>query len=125
MLISYNNYVGNILIFCLYSNLCNLFIIIGDGANDVSMIQSADVGVGLIGQEGMQAVMASDFALPRFRFLERLLLVHGHWCCKRFAGYALYIIYKNLVCKIVSRLFLFFKLMCQIDIIYILSALQL
>ncbi|VVC89815.1 unnamed protein product, partial [Leptidea sinapis] len=47
---------------------------IGDGANDVSMIQSADVGIGLSGQEGRQAVMASDFALSRFKFLERLLL---------------------------------------------------
>ncbi|KAA8589730.1 hypothetical protein FQN60_013095 [Etheostoma spectabile] len=48
---------------------------IGDGANDVSMIQVADVGVGISGQEGMQAVMASDFALPRFRYLQKLLLM--------------------------------------------------
>ena len=40
---------------------------IGDGANDVSMIQTADVGVGISGQEGMQAVMASDFAISRFK----------------------------------------------------------
>ncbi|XP_029003445.1 phospholipid-transporting ATPase VA [Betta splendens] len=68
---------------------------IGDGANDVSMIQVADVGVGISGQEGMQAVMASDFALPRFRYLHKLLLVHGHWCYSRLANMILYFFYKN------------------------------
>ncbi|KAD4585124.1 hypothetical protein E3N88_22725 [Mikania micrantha] len=58
---------------------------IGDGANDVGMIQEADIGVGISGVEGMQAVMASDFAIAQFRFLERLLVVHGHWCYKRIA----------------------------------------
>ncbi|RUS74359.1 hypothetical protein EGW08_017882 [Elysia chlorotica] len=60
-------------------NLKKMTLSIGDGANDVSMIQTADIGVGISGQEGMQAVMASDFAIAKFRFLERLLLVHGHW----------------------------------------------
>ncbi|KAL4709327.1 hypothetical protein ACJJTC_007059 [Scirpophaga incertulas] len=68
---------------------------IGDGANDVSMIQTADVGIGLSGQEGRQAVMASDFALSRFKFLERLLLVHGHWCYDRLARMILYFFLKN------------------------------
>ncbi|XP_006639297.2 phospholipid-transporting ATPase VA [Lepisosteus oculatus] len=68
---------------------------IGDGANDVSMIQVADVGVGISGQEGMQAVMASDFALPRFQYLQKLLLVHGHWCYSRLANMILYFFYKN------------------------------
>ena len=58
---------------------------IGDGANDVGMIQEADIGVGISGVEGMQAVMASDFSIAQFRFLERLLVVHGHWCYKRIA----------------------------------------
>ncbi|KAF9689992.1 hypothetical protein SADUNF_Sadunf01G0149700 [Salix dunnii] len=58
---------------------------IGDGANDVGMIQEADIGVGISGVEGMQAVMASDFSISQFRFLERLLVVHGHWCYKRIA----------------------------------------
>lgn len=52
---------------------------IGDGANDVSMIQAAHVGVGISGLEGMQAVMASDFAIAQFRYLADLLLVHGRW----------------------------------------------
>lgn len=70
---------------------------IGDGANDVSMIQTADVGIGISGQEGMQAVMASDFAISRFKYLERLLLVHGHWNYDRLARMVLYFFYKNAV----------------------------
>merc|ERR1719481_2295894 len=68
---------------------------IGDGANDVSMIQTADIGVGISGQEGMQAVMASDFSITRFRFIERLLLIHGHWCYDRLSRMVLHFFYKN------------------------------
>ena len=78
-------------------NLKKLTLAIGDGANDVSMIQTADVGVGISGQEGMQAVMASDFAVTRFKFLERLILVHGHWNYDRLARMVLYFFYKNAV----------------------------
>ncbi|XP_031722586.1 phospholipid-transporting ATPase VD [Anarrhichthys ocellatus] len=70
---------------------------VGDGANDVSMIQVADVGVGICGQEGMQAVMSSDFAVSRFKHLRKLLLVHGHWCYSRLANMILYFIYKNVM----------------------------
>ncbi|XP_052203630.1 probable phospholipid-transporting ATPase 5 isoform X2 [Diospyros lotus] len=70
---------------------------IGDGANDIGMIQEADIGVGISGMEGMQAVMASDFSLPEFCFLERLLIVHGHWCYKRISKMILYFMYKNIV----------------------------
>ncbi|GKB74492.1 probable phospholipid-transporting ATPase 4 [Tanacetum coccineum] len=70
---------------------------IGDGANDVGMIQEADIGIGISGMEGMQAVMASDFSMPQFRFLERLLIVHGHWCYKRISKMILYFVYKNIV----------------------------
>jgi magnesium-transporting ATPase (P-type) len=52
---------------------------IGDGANDVGMIQEAHVGIGISGLEGQQAVNASDIAIAQFRFLEDLLLVHGRW----------------------------------------------
>jgi len=68
---------------------------IGDGANDVSMIQTADIGVGISGQEGMQAVMASDFSISRFKYVERLLLIHGHWCYDRLARMVLHFFYKN------------------------------
>ncbi|KAF3787619.1 putative phospholipid-transporting ATPase 4 [Nymphaea thermarum] len=69
---------------------------IGDGANDVGMIQEAHIGVGISGVEGMQAVMASDFSISQFRFLEKLLLVHGHWCYKRIAQMICYFFYKNI-----------------------------
>lgn len=58
---------------------------VGDGANDVAMIQKADVGVGIAGEEGRQAVMSSDFAIGQFRFLQRLILVHGRWSYRRLA----------------------------------------
>lgn len=61
------------------------------------MIQMADVGVGISGHEGMQAVMASDFTMSRFRFLEKLLLVHGFWSYDRLARMILYFFYKNAV----------------------------
>ncbi|KAF5945304.1 hypothetical protein HYC85_015532 [Camellia sinensis] len=69
---------------------------IGDGANDVSMIQAAHIGVGISGMEGMQAVMASDFAIAQFRFLTDLLLVHGRWSYLRICKVVSYFIYKNL-----------------------------
>ncbi|MQL83085.1 hypothetical protein Taro_015571 [Colocasia esculenta] len=70
---------------------------VGDGANDVGMLQEADIGVGISGVEGMQAVMSSDFAIAQFRYLERLLLVHGHWCYRRIAAMICYFFYKNII----------------------------
>lgn len=58
---------------------------VGDGANDVAMIQEADIGVGIAGEEGRQAVMSSDYAIGQFRFLQRLVLVHGRWSYRRLA----------------------------------------
>ncbi|XP_031480114.1 phospholipid-transporting ATPase 1-like isoform X2 [Nymphaea colorata] len=75
----------------------DMTLAIGDGANDVSMLQVADVGVGISGQEGRQAVMASDFAIGQFRFLVPLLLVHGHWNYQRMGYMVLYNFYKNAV----------------------------
>lgn len=70
---------------------------IGDGANDVSMIQAAHIGVGISGLEGMQAVMASDFAIAQFRFLTELLLVHGRLSYMRISKVVCYFFYKNLM----------------------------
>ncbi|KAJ7297613.1 hypothetical protein O6H91_Y045800 [Diphasiastrum complanatum] len=70
---------------------------IGDGANDVAMIQMAHIGVGISGKEGQQAVMASDFSIGQFRFLNRLLLVHGHWNYQRLTYMVLYNFYRNAV----------------------------
>ncbi|CAO3574686.1 unnamed protein product [Mortierella alpina] len=70
---------------------------IGDGANDVSMIQEANIGVGIAGEEGRQAVMASDFAISQFRFLSKLLLVHGRWSYIRISEMILTFFYKNII----------------------------
>ncbi|KAM1194258.1 hypothetical protein ACFX15_020573 [Malus domestica] len=80
---------------------------IGDGANDVSMIQAAHVGVGISGQEGMQAVMASDFAIAQFRFLTDLLLVHGRWSYIRLCKVITYFFYKNLTFTLTQFWFTF------------------
>ncbi|KAI0374619.1 phospholipid-translocating P-type ATPase [Pilatotrama ljubarskyi] len=71
---------------------------IGDGANDVSMIQAADVGVGISGEEGLQAVNSSDYAIAQFRFLKRLILVHGHWSYARNGNMIVNFFYKNIIC---------------------------
>ena len=70
---------------------------IGDGANDVGMIQEAHVGIGISGKEGRQAVNASDFAIAQFRFLETLILIHGRWDFMRQATVVLFSFYKNAV----------------------------
>jgi len=69
---------------------------IGDGANDVPMIQSAHVGIGIIGVEGRQAALASDYAIGQFRFLLPLLLVHGRWSYIRNTFIVNYSFYKNI-----------------------------
>ncbi|KAF9913479.1 hypothetical protein BX616_009965 [Lobosporangium transversale] len=70
---------------------------IGDGANDVSMIQAANIGVGIAGQEGMQAAMASDYSITQFRFIRKLVLVHGHWGYMRIAEMILNFFFKNVL----------------------------
>eukprot|EP00736_Rhodelphis_marinus_P004197 Rmarinus@m.28948 len=75
----------------------SITLAVGDGANDVSMIQAAHVGVGISGVEGMQAVQSSDYAIAQFRFLQRLLLVHGRLAYKRNSVLIKYSFYKNLV----------------------------
>ncbi|XP_056269785.1 phospholipid-transporting ATPase IF isoform X4 [Pseudoliparis swirei] len=86
---------------------------IGDGANDVSMIQEAHVGIGIMGKEGRQAVRNSDYAIARFKFLSKLLLVHGHFYYIRIATLVQYFFYKN-VCFITPQfLYQFFCLFSQ------------
>ncbi len=77
---------------------------IGDGANDVAMIQEAHVGVGIAGEEGRQAVMSSDYAIGQFRFLTRLVLVHGRWSYRRMGETIANFFYKvSLNCECVGR----------------------
>ncbi|KAL1740994.1 hypothetical protein HDZ31DRAFT_46374 [Schizophyllum fasciatum] len=70
---------------------------IGDGANDVAMIQEANVGCGLLGLEGAQAAMSADYAFGQFRFLTKLLLVHGRWSYQRVADMHSNFFYKNVI----------------------------
>uniref|UniRef100_A0A668A2K0 Phospholipid-transporting ATPase n=1 Tax=Myripristis murdjan TaxID=586833 RepID=A0A668A2K0_9TELE len=82
---------------------------IGDGANDVNMIKTADIGVGISGQEGMQAVMSSDYAFAQFRYLQRLLLVHGRWSYIRMCKFLRYFFYKNFAFTLVHFWYSFFS----------------
>jgi magnesium-transporting ATPase (P-type) len=69
-------------------------LIEGDGANDVTMIQEAHIGLGISGKEGSQAANSSDFSIPEFKCLQRLILVHGHWSYYRIANFLLSSFYK-------------------------------
>ena len=73
---------------------------IGDGANDVAMIQEANIGCGLYGLEGSQAAMSADYSFGQFRFLSKLLLVHGRWSYQRVAD-----MHSNFFYKVSCELF--------------------
>jgi magnesium-transporting ATPase (P-type) len=79
---------------------------IGDGANDVPMIQKAHVGVGIVGHEGSQAVNSSDFAVGQFQYLEKLLLVHGRNNYRGNAFLLKYFFYKTTILTLTSAIFI-------------------
>jgi phospholipid-translocating ATPase len=89
---------------------------IGDGANDVAMIQEADIGVGIAGEEGRQAVMSSDYAIGQFRFLQRLVLVHGRWSYRRLAETIANFFYKNVVWTFTM---FWYQIFCDFDMTYL------
>ncbi|EOX99482.1 Aminophospholipid ATPase isoform 1 [Theobroma cacao] len=80
---------------------------IGDGGNDVRMIQQADIGVGISGREGLQAARAADYSIGKFRFLKRLILVHGRYSYNRTAFLSQYSFYKSLVICFIQIFFSF------------------
>lgn len=82
---------------------------IGDGANDVAMIQTADVGIGIMGKEGRQAVNNSDYAFSQFRFLVPLLLVHGSLSYYRLARLIKYSFYKNIAFAFIMFYYQFYN----------------
>ncbi|XP_024905477.1 phospholipid-transporting ATPase FetA [Pteropus alecto] len=90
-----------------YKNVVTLAI--GDGANDVSMIKAANIGVGISGQEGMQAMLSSDFAFSQFHYLRRLLLVHGRWSYNRMCKFLNYFFYKNFAFTLVHFWYSFYN----------------
>ncbi|CAK4652633.1 unnamed protein product [Aphanomyces euteiches] len=83
---------------------------VGDGANDVSMIRAAHVGVGIMGEEGNQAVRSADVAIPRFHHLDRLLLYHGRLSYSRVTQCINYFFYKNVACTAPQFIFGIFSL---------------
>ncbi|CAK8566322.1 unnamed protein product [Lathyrus sativus] len=80
---------------------------IGDGGNDVRMIQQADIGVGISGREGLQAARAADYSIGKFRFLKRLILVHGRYSYNRTAFLSQYSFYKSLLLCFIQIFFSF------------------
>lgn len=78
---------------------------IGDGGNDVGMIQEADVGIGIVGKEGMQAALASDFSIEQFKYLEGLLLWHGRLSYKRSAALSQFVIHRGLIISVLQTVF--------------------
>ncbi|XP_041086451.1 phospholipid-transporting ATPase IC-like isoform X2 [Polyodon spathula] len=82
---------------------------IGDGANDVNMIKTAHIGVGISGQEGLQPVQCSDYSIAQFRFLQRLLLVHGRWSYIRICKYLRFFLLKTLSFTFVHIWYSFFN----------------
>ena len=85
----------------------SLLLAIGDGANDVSMIQAAHVGVGISGMEGMQAARSADISIGQFKYLKKLLLVHGSWSYQRISNAILYSFYKNITLYMTQFWFVF------------------
>ncbi|KAF9319474.1 hypothetical protein BG003_008999 [Podila horticola] len=81
---------------------------IGDGANDIAMIQEANVGIGITGKEGLQAARSSDYSIAQFRFLERLLFVHGRWSYVRVSKFVLGTFYKCAAFYLTQGLFQIF-----------------
>jgi phospholipid-transporting ATPase len=89
---------------------------IGDGANDVPMINKAHVGVGIAGREGMQAARSSDYAIGKFKFLKPLLFYHGREAYRRISYMICYSFYKNFLYVIVQFLFGFFSVFSGIPL---------
>lgn len=78
---------------------------IGDGGNDVGMILEAHVGIGIVGKEGKQASLASDFSIDEFRYLQRLMLWHGRLSYKRSAVLSQFVIHRGLIIAIIQAIF--------------------
>ncbi|KAH6632204.1 hypothetical protein F5144DRAFT_512375 [Chaetomium tenue] len=82
-----------------------LTLAIGDGANDLAMVSAAHVGVGISGREGLQAARVADYAIAQFRFLARLLLVHGRWNYARTARFVLATFWKEMLFYLPAAVF--------------------
>ncbi|KAM0688688.1 phospholipid transporting ATPase [Conglomerata obtusa] len=87
----------------------NNVLAIGDGNNDVMMLQSSNIGVGIIGKEGTQASLSADFSVPSFYCLKKLLFVHGRYNYMRFSKLVVNSFYKNLLLIFTQFFYNFFN----------------
>ena len=87
---------------------------IGDGGNDVSMIQAASVGIGIVGKEGLQAALASDFSISQFSHLQRLLFVHGRNSYKSAASLTIFVLHRGLILTCVLLIIFSFFYLCPL-----------
>ncbi|THV96834.1 phospholipid-translocating P-type ATPase [Aureobasidium pullulans] len=83
----------------------SITLAIGDGANDIAMIQEAHVGIGITGKEGLQAARTSDYSIAQFRFLVKLLLVHGRWNYIRICKYTVGTFWKEFLFYLTQALY--------------------
>jgi len=97
------------LVHLIQSSFSTVCLSVGDGGNDVSMIQQAEIGVGIKGREGSQAARAADFAISQFSHLEKLLLVHGRYCLLRNTKVIYYSFYKNAAVFLIIAWYSFFN----------------
>ena len=79
---------------------------VGDGGNDVGMILEADVGIGIVGKEGMQASLASDFSIMEFGYLRNLILWHGRLSYKRSSVLSQFVIHRGLIISVIQAIFI-------------------
>lgn len=82
---------------------------VGDGANDVPMILTANIGIGICGKEGTQAVRSADYAIGQFQFLQKILFTHGRWGYRRVSLFIYYYFYKNILLVFVELYFAFYS----------------
>ena len=83
----------------------SITLAIRDGGNDISMIQEAHVGVGISGKEGPRAARVTDYSMAQFKFLQRLLFVHGHWNYVRTARYIFFTFWKEMISYSIQALY--------------------
>ena len=97
-----------------YTGLC--VAAIGDGGNDVGMIQEADVGIGIVGKEGKQASLAADFSINEFNNILRLTLLHGRMSYLRTALLGQFVVHRGLIVTIIQSIFTIIFYFCSIPV---------